>query len=228
MCVPTLFTADAGQAYEMIKPLRIDRAFRIIFRSIQIVCKKEDPTISCIHSSKAKARIGGWITDRLWGRSVLYLSKISHCMRSLSKLRWYKIGYKYLYQKIGIPIGGPVSGAILEAVFFMDEYSFDKFGWEVFLKSCNISGPMDFWLTVVRYVDDLFFASRWSCPKCIETLVHTMYSKTARFDPANEGLTVICGFEAVKFLDLWCYMSWHKAYFCLSHKNDRFFFFRPC
>ena len=115
MRVPTLFTADAGQAYEMIKPYRIDRAFRIHFRSIEIICKKEDPTISCIHSSKAKARIGGRINDRLGDRSVLYLSKISHCMRSLAKLRWYKIGDKYLYQKVGMPIGGPVSGAILEA-----------------------------------------------------------------------------------------------------------------
>ena len=38
MNAPTLYTADAGQAYEMIKPHRIERAFRIIFRTIQIKC----------------------------------------------------------------------------------------------------------------------------------------------------------------------------------------------
>ena len=96
------------------------------------MCESEDPTISCLHSSKAKARFGGWITDRLGDRSVLFLSKVSHCMRALLKFRWYKFGDKYLYQKIGIPIGGPVSGVTLEAVLSIDEENFDKHGWEAF------------------------------------------------------------------------------------------------
>ena len=57
------------------------------------------------------------------------MSKMAHCMRALLKLRWFKFGSKYLYQKSGTPIGGPVPGAALEAVLSIDEDSFDKFGW---------------------------------------------------------------------------------------------------
>ena len=125
MSSPTLYTADAGQAYEMIPPNRISRAFRIIFRTIQIKCGRKDPTVSCMHTTKADARFGGWIRDHLNDRSVFFLSKISHCMRSLVKLRWFKFGNKYLFQKSGIPIGGPVSGAVLEAVLCVDENTFE-------------------------------------------------------------------------------------------------------
>ena len=127
-----MYTADAGQAYEMVDPGRIERAFRIIFRTIQIVCGREDPTISCMHTPKANARFGGWIRDRLNDLSVFYLSKVSHCMRSLVKLRWFKFGNKYLFQKSGTPIGGPVSGAALEAVLSVDEDYFEKSGWRFF------------------------------------------------------------------------------------------------
>ena len=61
------------------------------------------------------------------------MSKMAHCMRALLKLRWFKFGSKYLYQKSGTPIGGPVPGAALEAVLSIDEDPFDKFGWKKFM-----------------------------------------------------------------------------------------------
>ena len=57
-------------------------------------------------------------------RKLFSKGKIAQCMRSLVKLRWYKFGDRYLYQKVGIPIGGPVSGIVLEAVLSVDEYIF--------------------------------------------------------------------------------------------------------
>ena len=55
----------------------------------------------------------------------------------------YKFGNKYLFQRSGIPIGGPVSGAALEAVLCIDEDTFDKFGWFIFQKSSasRVIGP---------------------------------------------------------------------------------------
>lgn len=55
MTGPTLHTADAGQAYEITSPDRLERAFRIIYWTIQIRTRMEDPTISCMHTPKAKA-----------------------------------------------------------------------------------------------------------------------------------------------------------------------------
>ena len=60
-------------------------------------------------------------------RSVFFLSKVIFCMKSLLKLRWFRFGDQFLLQASGIPIGGPVSGAALEAVLCIDEDVFDKF-----------------------------------------------------------------------------------------------------
>ena len=120
-------------------------------------------------------------------------------MRALLELRWYKFGDKYLVQVSGIPIGGPVSGAALEAVLCVDEDTFDKFGWHVFAKTLRIPGERCSWLTIVRYVDDVFVASRWFCPKCVEYIVGRIYSRIATFDPANDGKGSVNDFNVVSF-----------------------------
>ena len=114
MSGPTLYTADHGQAYEMVAPARIENSFCSIFKAIRRVTKKADPLISVIHSTKAKCKFGGFITDKLFDRSVFYLSKIEKSMRALVECRWYRFGNNFIFQKSGIPIGGPVSGAILD------------------------------------------------------------------------------------------------------------------
>ena len=101
-------------------------------------------------------------------------------MRALAQLRWYKFGDKFLFQKIGIPSGGPVSGAILEVVLSIDEDNFETNGWKVFSKDLNIPGPRAFWLSIVSYVDDIFIASHWFCPECVAHIATLIYSKNHR------------------------------------------------
>ena len=74
-------------------------------------------------------------------------------------------------------------------------------------------------------MDDVLVMTRWFYPGCVEHIVTLIYSKTVNFDVANEGLTDINGFRVVKFLDLWCYMSWQTIYYALVNKNDLFFLF---
>ena len=177
---PTLYTADYGHAYGVIKPHRIERAFRMIFRMIQIKCGRKDPTISCIHSQQSKTCYGGWIRDRLYDRSVFYLSKVERRMRGLAQFRWYTFGNKFLFQKEGITIGGPVSGAILEGVLGVDEHVFENFGWKVLADELGIRGAREQWLSVVRYVDDVFAHSFWFCPVCVEHIITMIYQKNVR------------------------------------------------
>ena len=59
MRLPTLYTADVGQACEMINPDRIGRAFRILFKIVQTKSGRKDPTVSCMHTPKAKTLFGG-------------------------------------------------------------------------------------------------------------------------------------------------------------------------
>ena len=91
-----------------------------------------------MHTANAKTRFGGWIRDVLHDRSVFYMSKIAACFCSLLQLRVYRFGDKFLVQRSGIPIGGPISGAALEAVLCVDEDTFDKFGWPALAKQLQI------------------------------------------------------------------------------------------
>ena len=108
---PSLHTADAGQAYEMIKASVIEDSFSQVFKAIRSSTKQRGPTLSVIHTTKAKAKYGGWISDKLYDRSVFFLSRVAHGMRTLARLRFYKFGNSFLYQTSGILIRGAGFGS---------------------------------------------------------------------------------------------------------------------
>ena len=76
----------------------------------------------------------------------------------------------------------------------MDEDTFDQFGWPVLAKKLQIKGRRCQWLTCLRYVDDVFVATRWFCPKCVEYLIICIYSRAIAFDIANGGLGTVVFF----------------------------------
>ena len=145
-------------------------------------------------------------------------------MRSLVRLRWYRYGTRFLHQLSGIPIGGPVSGAVLEGVLSVDEDYFDRFGWFELASEFGVRGQRDQWITFVRYVDDVFAASFWFCPECVAQMIKRIYSNTIYFDPANDGKVELNGFNVIKFLDLWTYLSWDAVYLSIVNQNDLFSF----
>ena len=57
-------------------------------------------------------------------------------------------------------------------------------------------------------VDDVFVASRWLCPGCVEHIVFLIYHRTITFDPANDGIGSVGDYNVVRFLDLWCFLNW--------------------
>ena len=219
---PSLHTADAGQAYEMVKASVIEDSFSQVFKAIRSSTKQRDPTLSVIHSTKAKAKYGGWISDKLYDRSVLFLSRVAHGMRTLARLKFYKVGNSFLYQRSGIPIDGPVSGAILESTLCMVEHKYDKFRWPVFASKCGLKGTRDSWVTLSRYVDDVLAISFWFCPACLEKLINEIYRDVVAFDKSNDGETTIGCMNGLKFLDLWIFVGWERANIFLVNKNDLF------
>ena len=81
MSAPTLHTAAAGQAYEMVQQKHIDKAFDFVFNGLRRRTKRRDPIISVMRTTKSKTKNSRWITDRLRDRSVCFLSRIKHCMQ---------------------------------------------------------------------------------------------------------------------------------------------------
>ena len=102
----------------------------------------------------------------------------------------------------------------------VDENMFEQTDWKAFSGTIGLQGPRGNWLAIVRYVDDVFVATRWLFPGCIEHLVAVNYSGTVLFDAANDGLTEINAYSTAKSLDFWCYMFWHRQFFALVNKND--------
>lgn len=88
-----------------------------------------DPIVSVMHSTKAKTSAGGRADDMLCDRTAFFASKVRICVDGLLRMRTYRIGNLFLRQVKGIPIGGPISGAILDLVFARAECLFDIFSW---------------------------------------------------------------------------------------------------
>ena len=96
-------------------------------------------------------------------------------MRPLLQVRVFRLGDKYLVQLSGIPIGGPISGAALEAVLCVYEDAVDKIGWPAPCRKLKKQGTRPRWITIVRYVDDVFDIAQWFCPKCVSFVIISIY-----------------------------------------------------
>lgn len=175
-----------------------------------------------MHRTKATTAVGGRIDDRLCDRTVFFASKLRTCMEGLLELRTYRIGNLFLRQAKGIPIGGPISGAILDLVLARAECRFDIFVWPKNAEAWNLAGPGSKWVTFGRYVDDIISISRWLCPSCVATLLPIIYQGIVSFDPCDDGLRYYDPFIAVEILDLWFYVGWDKIETSLIHKNNLF------
>ena len=137
---PTLHTADAGQAYEVIENIEIEKSIAELFSVCSRLTNSKDPTVSIMHSTKAKTAVGGRVDDTLCDRTVFFASKVRTCVKGLLEMRTYRIGNLFLRQAKGIPIGGPISGAILDLVLARAECHFDLFVWPKIARSWNLGG----------------------------------------------------------------------------------------
>ena len=113
---PTLYTADAGQAYEIIDTKLIAESVDTVFPMCSKVLKCRDPTVSVMHTVRRKTAPGGRIDDPAQDRTVYFSSKSKICIKGLLNMRTYKLGNLFLQQTQCIPIGGLVPGAVLDTV----------------------------------------------------------------------------------------------------------------
>lgn len=113
---PTLYTADAGQEFEVITNKKVQNSLSAVFRLASSVTKMNDPTITVLHSIKSQVSFGGQISDKIADLTVFFASKIRRCIEGVLKMKTFKAGNLFLTQQCGIPIGGPISGGVLDLV----------------------------------------------------------------------------------------------------------------
>ena len=61
---------------------------------------------------------------------MYYAIRVPHCVASLLQMKVYKFGNLFLQQLSGIPIGGPISGAVFGLVCSRSEANVDELSWK--------------------------------------------------------------------------------------------------
>ena len=140
-------------------------------------------------------------------------------------MRIYKFGNAFLYQKSGIPIGGPVSGNILESVLCVAEHEYDTFRWPRTANILRLKGKRSKWVTPKRYAGDVLAISCWCCPTCIEKLINEIYHGIVSFDKCCDGHTCLDYSNGIEFLELWLFVGWAQTNIFLMQVAQRWMMF---
>ena len=111
------------------------------------------------------------------------------------------------------PHRGPLSCTILDVVLSRNECMFDHITWHSLRNSLGVTGRREHYITLGRYVDDMFAATWWFCPECTKWLVDRVHCKTITFAPACDAQTTVREFSCLKLLGLW-YMPERTKLLC--------------
>ena len=118
--------------------------------------KKHTRSVWVKHGRQHCCGSGGSIKKKYNDKIVLLSSSVERCVRGFLGMRGFRCSSKgFLYQKLGIPIGGPLSGAVLDVVFSEAEANADN--------SVRSRGRL---VACGRYVADAVLISKLLCESC--------------------------------------------------------------
>ena len=215
---PGAITADAGQAYEVLEPSFVKSSVQKLFSRAGLR-QGRDKTITVRRSIAHQAHGGGHIWHEVSDRRVFWLSKLKHSVSSLLQCRVYQLGDRFLVQRKGLPIGGPISGGVLDVCLSNLEENFDKNKWSQFAREFGRSGSRQLFVSTVRYVDDTLFISLWLCNRCLKRILQETYASQVQFDVNTISFSEP-GVTHVKFLDFWITIGYQHIHFSPDIKNE--------
>ena len=226
MLHPGFVAGDAGQAYEELDPDFVAESLNHFYSLAGFSSDpKRDATISVYNSIAHHARSGGVVVDLVEDRTVFWISRLRKCVAALLAMKIYKLGSKFLVQVRGVPIGGPISGVVLEICLTRLEQAFAS-KWRDFTLAHVFTGKMAQYIAAGRYADDTVFLSRWFCSSCLEQLMGQVYSSQIKFNTAQEAVHLGGGFIHVKILDFCMFCSCETFSVTVDSSNEAFAWFR--
>ena len=86
-------------------------------------------------------------------------------------MRYFRLGNAWLFQRKGVPIGGPLSGHILDSILADIEFEFDKAKKD--RQSLFLAG---------RFADDVLLVSFVLCTCCLQRQLHELFKDIVSFD----------------------------------------------
>eukprot|EP00973_Karenia_brevis_P042113 5829397-Karenia_brevis.AAC.1 len=127
----------------------------------------------------------------------------------------------YLVHKTGAPIGGPISGALLNMNLGASEYHATQKLWKEHVSHCGLNDPMSAHIAACRYEDDLFIGSLTVCACCIDAFVARMYCKAVPFEHNGDAEHKFDSVAINRFLDMRVTLSFDGVDIDLHHANLR-------
>ena len=180
---PTMRVFDAGQAYEMIK---IDVVTNDLDHMAERARSSGKELIQVMKSVKCITGRSMTLQRDMHDRSVYKLMTIIHCAKCFLVMRFYRMGDRFLMQLEGVPIGGPMSGALLRLVLSRRECAFDQAVWPTFATRNLLRGPRSKWLATGRYEDDVILISNRLCSTCVDGLIPSIYEDVVPFGVCHD------------------------------------------
>jgi hypothetical protein len=219
---PGAVTLDAGQAFEAVDRRFVWQCLNFYFTRAGFFYPKnygKDATLTVFNTQRCAFKLGGRVLDRTLDRTVFWLSKLYRAVEVLLRFTLFIFGNLYLEQVCGIPIGGPISGVILEFCLGYLEEDADKSLWQRFRAGTTLQRRRDCYIAVMRYVEDLLAISFLLCDDCLIDFALQTYSKQVAFEVSTESKPAV-GAAFVKFLDVWVWISEKDLSFCLHQPNN--------
>lgn len=213
---PSIRTADAGQAYEAV-PHRL--VLDILEQTKKKVNSRDFPAYVGV-KKQAKSDTFLQHTSRPQvGCSIYSVNLVVQACILMTFTRFYRLANIYLIQLEGLPIGGLLSGAILDHILSHLEDRWWRCGFRAWLT--KVGGNTEAFdalvnkkraLFIGRYVDDTLAVSRMLCSTCLDKAIVEIYAQAINFEENTE----------VHEFNLRSYTICLDFYICLPKKHDAF------
>ena len=183
---------------------------------------KRDATITVLRKTAFSVHVGGRIPEHAVDRCVFLLCTLRACIDRLLAMSDLRLGNRFLQQKSGIPIGGPVSGVVLETCCNWLEYMFDWTTWRSIATTYGLKGHRSQFIAAGRYAEDTIFLSPWFCNECLSQISFLVYQPEISFEESTEFFA----FENSQFIrvvDFWLSVSFSSIQVAPVSKNEKAF-----
>ena len=169
MTTPGVVIADAGQAFETLPQSSI-YAF---LEKLSEGPKRESrvQAVFVMHGPRAVCGFGGSVKRKYSDRTILLSRSVIRCFHGFMGMRYFRLGNVWLFQRKGVPIGGPLSGHILDSILGDIEFEYDKA--KKGRQSLFMAG---------RFADDVLLVSFVICTCCLERQLHELFKEIVSFD----------------------------------------------
>jgi hypothetical protein len=134
--------------------------------------------------------------------------------------RLFRVGDAYVAQNTGVPIGGPLSGQLLETTLGSIERKYDQARWCKQAAKWNLKGDRSKSIACMRYADDVLSLSKVVCSKCLCKWQIDVYRHEVNFCDALDA-HVAGAYTSVKFLDFFVVASLRDISIAPVVKNEK-------